>query len=303
MVIKEIRKSPIMLKKYFSTFFIILFLLYFLNYYGFEKIIIPFFFDERIAYSGVFKSIIEDITSIGTVAFFGAAFYWWTTPSGISEGDVNVVYSHDIKSTLSTLVQDTEYFYYLGHTARWNRSVSLPILRDIAEKSRTTKIVELVILDPRNENLCDFYINQAFSRRKEGLDLISIVELQVELVATIFKALELNQSNFVDCKVYLSNSVTISRFDISQKGILLSKPYKGDPAIFFPANTFFYNSYKEEYRVAKSQANLFEPNEMCCKSISIKSIQGLVGQLNLHVNDTTFCEKVLTELQKKNDYY
>lgn len=303
MVIKEIIKSPFLLKWYFYILFFVLFLLYFFNYYGFNNIIIPLFFDEKIAYSGVIKAVVEDVISIGTVTFLGSAFYWWITPSGINEGDVNVIYSHDIHSTLSSLVHNTEYFYYLGHTARWNRNFSLPMLKDIAEKSRTTKIVELVVLDPRDEELCKFYIDQDFSRLNEKSSPNAVVELQAEIVATIFKCIQFNSHSFIDSKVYLSKNVTISRLDISQTGIMLTKPYKGDPALFFPVNTFFYNSYKEEYRVAKSQAELFEPQLSCCKSNSIESVQKLIEKLDLVVNDTDFCAKVLKLLNDKKTYY
>lgn len=304
MVIKEIIKSPVALRKYFGMLIGFLILLIFLNYYGFEKIILHCFSDNSVTYSGPFKSFFENMISIAAVTLLGASFYWWITPTGISEGDVNVIYSHDIKSTLKNLVHDTEYFFYLGHTARWNRKTSFPEIRNSAENKRTTKRIEAVILDPRDLKACKFYVEQDFSNREKGSVVNSVKDLQIELITTMFKCIELNHSKFVECHIYLTKNVSISRFDISGKGILLSKPYKGDPALLFPADTFFYNSYKEEYRVAKNQADefVFENGEF---NVSKESVKKLLKKLdpNEEFFDESIADRVLETLTKMQSPY
>lgn len=36
----------------------------------------------------------------------------------------------------------------------------------------------------------------------------------------------------------------------------MTKPYSNEPALNFPCNTFFYESYKEEYKIVKDQSEL-----------------------------------------------
>ncbi|KYL33798.1 hypothetical protein A2I98_12395 [Pseudoalteromonas agarivorans] len=64
----------------------------------------------------------------------------------------------------------------------------------------------------------------------------------------------------------------------------MTKPYQGDPALYFPKNTFFYSSYKEEFNVAKQQ----------CKKINLNISEKDINVSNLN--------KALCEAGFQTDY-
>lgn len=84
--------------------------------------------------------------------------------------------------------------------------------------------------------------------------------------------MESNKSPFINFNLYVTNKVSISRLDISDNALLLTKPYQGDPALHFPKGTFFYSSYKEEFNIAKQQ----------CKKINLHIMHRDINEENIN---------------------
>ncbi|MFP3355526.1 hypothetical protein R0K04_29730, partial [Pseudoalteromonas sp. SIMBA_153] len=70
---------------------------------------------------------------------------------------IEILHPKDLKSELERIADDTDIYYYMGHTARWNRSVTLEKLRRKSESKRTRIEVSLLILNPNNRDLCKYY--------------------------------------------------------------------------------------------------------------------------------------------------
>ena len=249
MIIKDIIKSPTKIRVYFFCLAALLVICIAANYYLLPRVFIHF----GGAYEGAMPSFVNNLIALLGSSLLASGFFWLVTPSGLDSSDVNVVASHDIKSTLNSMLDRTERFYYYGHTARWNRAFTFPKILEQANDSRSTKYVDLIIIDPDDEKACQFYASFGHGNRVKGRKIQSIRDVRIELLTTFLCCLESNKSPFIKFDLSVTSKVSISRLDITDNALLLTKPYHGDPALHFPKNTFFYISYKEEFNIAKQQ--------------------------------------------------
>jgi hypothetical protein len=250
------------------------------NYYLLPKAFIYF----GGSYDGAIPSFINNLIALFGSSLIASGFIWFVTPSGLDSSDVSVISSHDIKYFLNSMLNRTERFSYYGHTARWNRAVTFPKILEQAKDLRVTKHIDLIIINPDNASACNLYASFGHGERKKGREIQSATDVRIELLTTFLCCLEINKSPFIEVGLYVTDRVSISRFDISDNALMLTKPYQGDPALYFPKNTFFYSSYKEEFNVAKQQ----------CKKINLDVSEKYIKASNL--------KKVLCEAGFQTDY-
>jgi len=280
LIVKDIIKSPTKLRAYFVGLVIFLVLMIFANYYLLPKAFI-YFGDS---YGGAIPSFINNLIALLGSSLIASGFICFVTPSGLDSSDVNVISSHDIKDFLNSMINRTERFSYYGHTARWNRAVTFPKILEHANDLRVTKHIDLIIIDPDNASTCELYASFGHGERKKGREIQSATDVRIELFTTFLCCLEINKSPFIEVGLYVTDRVSISRFDISDNALMLTKPYQGDPALYFPKDTFFYSSYKEEFNVAKQQ----------CKKINLNISEKDIKTSNL--------KKIICEAGFKTDY-
>lgn len=232
-----------------------------------------------------------------TIAASAAVLFF--TPKTVKSSDINVVDPHDLHNALDALVNDTETHEYLGHTARWNRAKTLERLLEKAKRTRSTKTITWIILDPNDNKACEYYSQFGHANRGKGATIITKKDVKIELLTTILICLKYRKEPFIDINLYLNNKISLFRLDITESGILLTKPYSDEPAIMFPNGTFFYRSYKEEFHIAKKQSKVvnldieqleFNPNN--CRS--------MLKELGINHNDLTdvTIESIIKQVNK-----
>lgn len=280
MIVKDVIKSPYKLRVYFVGLVMVLVFMIVANYYLLPKAFI--YFGSN--YEGAIPSFINNLIALLGSSFIASGFIWFVTPSGLNSNDVNVISSHDIKDFLNSMLNRTERFSYYGHTARWNRAVTFPKILEEAKDLRVTKHIDLIIIDPDDASACNLYASFGHGERKKGRKIQSATDVRIELLTTFLCCIEINKSPFIEIGLYVTDKVSISRFDISDNALMLTKPYQGDPALYFPKNTFFYSSYKEEFNVAKQQ----------CKRINLDISEKDIKESNL--------KKALCEAGFQTDY-
>ncbi|WP_148265894.1 hypothetical protein [Oceanimonas sp. GK1] len=280
MIVKDIIKSPYKLRVYFVSLVMFLVFMIVANYYLLPKAFI--YFGSN--YEGAIPSFINNLIALLGSSLIASGFIWFVTPSGLNSNDVNVISSHDIKDFLNSMLNRTERFSYYGHTARWNRAVTFPKILEQAKDLRVTKHIDLIIIDPDDASACNLYASFGHGERKKGRKIQSATDVRIELLTTFLCCIEINKSPFIEIGLYVTDKVSISRFDISDNALMLTKPYQGDPALYFPKNTFFYSSYKEEFNVAKQQ----------CKRINLDISEKDIKESNL--------KKALCEAGFQADY-
>lgn len=283
MIVKDIIKSPVKVRLYFFVLSIFFIVLVATNYYMLPKLFLHF----NTPYNEALSSFLNNIIALVGSSLLASGFFWFIMPSGLESSDVNVIASYDIKTTLSSMINNTERFYYYGHTARWNRAVTFPKILEQANDSKSTKYIELIIINPDDEKACQFYASFGHGNRNNGRKIQSIRDVRIELLTTFLCCLESSKSPFIKFDLSVTNKISISRLDISDNALLLSKPYHGDPALHFPRDTFFYTSYKEEFNVAKQQCRKINL-DMDKKDINNKTIPEILCKAGFnkdYIND------------------
>ena len=67
---------------------------------------------------------------------------------------IRIVEPVELKAHLRKSLAKTTEFWYIGHTGKWTRSVTIPQLAEDALKENRTKRINIVLLDPLSEEAC-----------------------------------------------------------------------------------------------------------------------------------------------------
>ncbi|KTF08795.1 hypothetical protein [Pseudoalteromonas sp. H103] len=279
MIVKDIIKSPAKLRAYFIGLAVFLVFMIVANYYLLPEAFI--YFGGQ--YDGAIPSFINNLIALLGSSLIASGFIWFLTPSGLDSSDVNVISSHDIKDSLNSMLNRTERFSYYGHTARWNRAVTFPKILEQAKDLRVTKYIDLIIIDPDDASACDLYASFGHGERSKGRKIQTATDVRIELLTTFLCCLEINKSPFIEIGLYVTDRVSISRYDISDNALMMTKPYQGDPALYFPKNTFFYSSYKEEFNVAKQQSKKINLN-ISEKDINVSNLNKVLCEAGFQID-------------------
>lgn len=197
---------------------------------------------------------LDNLIALTLSIFVASLAYIFFTPNNIREGDIHIVPSYDLESELEKIIEDTETYYYAGHTARWNRSVTLKKLKTKAKLKNTRIEISFIILDPSSEKVCLYYAEFGHASRKNSSQIDNVKNVKIELITTILICAKYKIEPLLDIKIYLTDKVSLFRLDISDTGAILTKADPKEPALAFPKDTFFYRSYKEEFKVTRDQS-------------------------------------------------
>lgn len=203
---------------------------------------------------GILILTLDNLIALTLSIFVASLAYIFFTPNNIREGDIHIVPSYDLENELEKIIEDTETYYYAGHTARWNRSITLKKLESKANLKNTRIEVSFIILDPNSEKVCLYYAEFGHANRKNSSQIDSIKNVRIELITTILICAKYKIEPLLDIKVYLTDKVSLFRLDISDTEAVLTKADPKEPALAFPKDTFFYRSYREEFRVTRDQS-------------------------------------------------
>lgn len=248
MFISQISESKYKKRHYFIflvTAFIILVIIKIIAIY-------PLANDQNVI--GILILTLDNLIALTLSIFVASLAYIFFTPNNIREGDIHIVPSYDLESELEKIIEDTETYYYAGHTARWNRSVTLKKLESKAKLKNTRIEISFIILDPNSEKVCLYYSEFGHANRKNSSQIDSIKNVRIELITTILICAKYRIEPLLDIKVYLTDKVSLFRLDISNTGAIITKADPKEPALAFPKDTFFYRSYREEFRVTRDQS-------------------------------------------------
>ena len=113
------------------------------------------------------------------------------------ESELEIINPNDLRQELKSLITNTNYLKYSGHTARWNRSTSLDYLIQEANTEKRNKEIELIILDPTDDFSCNYYSSFGHSKREKGNSINDLKDIKIELVSTILISLIKNNNPFL----------------------------------------------------------------------------------------------------------
>lgn len=232
-----------------SRFFYVLAFISVLVLFLLGYVILPYFLDQKKLID--FYYILSNLTNNLIVAIVTSVIIAFSVDFFIRAHDEGEEFyfgsSRDLLACLKRNSDGVDDYRYCGHTARWNRYHTFKNMKDLASQYRRSKKIELIILNPSNDDLCKRYINSGYAAR--NIDDIDFMSIKAELVVTIMKCFEYRQSPFVEIDVFLTERISIFRFDITSKGVVVTLPNKGEGFLFFGKNHYFYSAYVQEFKM------------------------------------------------------
>jgi hypothetical protein len=179
----------------------------------------------------------------------------WLFPAPRRPAIVESLPPNEIGDRLESAIPDTSSWWFDGSTGRYQRAKTLPEMARHARKDGMSREVTLVILDPRDAELCQRYAD--YRGGVEG-KAWSVDDVRRDLYATMLAAYHHSQTAPLTVTLAVKQTMSILRYDLSDSQLVITKEGRTDPAIFCPAESFYYKAYLEQLRWSLKQAHMLE---------------------------------------------
>lgn len=217
-------------------------------------VLLPIFFHSSSgSFDEVTDQMIGDIIATVLAATALALILERIFPRSPRPPIVETVPAHEIGQRLEGALGSTRRWWFDGSTGRYQRSMTMPELARLARRSGASREVNIVILDPRNEDVCRRYGNYRSGVAKAG-ESYSIDRVRTDIYATILSALDHNARAPLNVTVALKTTMSILRYDLSDGQLIITKEGTTDPAIAYPSDSFYYDAFLEQLRMSRKQA-------------------------------------------------
>jgi hypothetical protein len=167
---------------------------------------------------------------------------------------VQVLGSAEIHQAHADNRQSTDRWLFRGGTGTYIRAKTLKGCVDSARRRRRPLVVRLEIIDPTNEEVCDTY---ARFRRSLSSDQVAWTtdRTRHESYATVmYAAWHRQRYELLDIEVGLSAVMPTLRWDLSQKGLLITHEGPRGLALQVEAGRLLYDYTQTELRKSFEQA-------------------------------------------------
>lgn len=163
--------------------------------------------------------------------------------------------SEGISKTLTEMAEGTSEYRLFVRTGRHFRADVLPVLTKNATRNRREVTIEAILLDFRNDHICEKY---ASYRRSASFDrkLWDRKYVQVEILATIFKLIQTvkEHPSLIRLNLYLSTRLSTFRFDASHDQILVTREDPTDSALRYRSSENEFSAFMNEFNWARDAA-------------------------------------------------
>lgn len=244
-------------------------------------------------------------TIFSTILIASLAF--WLTPRVVHNSQVDIIQPKDIGRMLKQ-ARETDEYWFLGSTARFTRSTTIPELATNARKSNFSKRIKIQILNPDNVETLASYVEYKNRVRRGKKDPWTINRARKELLATILAAYTWRaEEPLLEFEIGLKDSVSFFRIDLSKQLAVITKEDPEEPALKFDNDTFFYNSYLEELRFSLRQSKKLDPNVngILKNDLNKENVIVLFENLNIilsEVDDEDIYEIITLSKEARNPY-
>ena len=179
--------------------------------------------------------------------------YFFSDPDQISLA--NKLLPQDIGPALSEMAKSALEYKLFVRTGRHFRSEVLPILITNATTLRRQVTIEAVLLDFRNDDVCNKY---ASYRKSSSFDYHqwSKKYVQIEILATILKLIRAVHDHpaLIKVNLYLSSRLSTFRFDGSHDQIIVTREDPRDVASRYRHSDNDLSAYLNEFNWARDEA-------------------------------------------------
>ncbi|HKS46793.1 MAG TPA: hypothetical protein VJT49_17110 [Amycolatopsis sp.] len=210
---------------------------------------------------------------------------------------------------------ETEQWMFKGGTGTYLRAVTLPECVENARRAKRPLRVQIEIVDPTNQVLCQEYSQYRLSLTpgpdRTG-DTWTVDRTRKEAFATIFAACWYRQRfTFLRIEVGLSKVMTTFRWDISSQWVIMTQEDPAAPALLFDKGKPHYRAYSRELMASFEQTRHVDIGRAkdlpLSDEPSVEETRKLFALLDLELpgsfTDRDVADIVRRALQPKNPYW
>jgi len=181
-------------------------------------------------------------------------FFFFVDPNDNAAS--SVLLPEDIRQTLEDVAEMAPDYKIFVRTGRHFRAEILPILARKARQNRLRIRIEVVLLDFRDEALCEKY---GAYRKASSFDRNSWCAryVQAEVVATILKLIEASRENrgLLDIHLFLSRRLSTFRIEGSSDEILVTREDPKDTASRYRRTHRDFPAFVNEFDWIRDEAH------------------------------------------------
>ncbi|MBL1073505.1 hypothetical protein JK358_03780 [Nocardia sp. 2] len=178
---------------------------------------------------------------------------------------VKMLYGPEIGEAHTEARRDTDQWACRSGVGTYLRAVTLPSLLERARVDQRPIRVQVEIIDPRDEHLCEADAQYRASLQSPG-DAARVTwtadRVRRQALATILAAYWYRkQSTFLSVDVALSSTMSTLRWDLSSSCVILTPRNPSTPALKFTRDKPHYRDYNRELLTSFEQAHRLSPTD------------------------------------------
>jgi hypothetical protein len=290
-------------KYFFLVVGLLLVVIFLLRYF-----VLPNYYESKVEFNYLtLYSILENFFVSFLITIGLGLFVFWLLPKNRANAQMRILQPIEIGSTIVNARVDTEKWFFNGGSGRYTRSQTLPFLAELSRQKNRGIDVSILIMNPKNESLCQKYADYKNSLRTAKMKgKRDIKSVKVDLISTIVSChvWKYEQSS-LNIKLGLKDSFSLFRTDISSNAAIITKEDPSEPAIYYEKETFFYIAHIEDLKQTFNQVNVIEILPFCSRNeLDVKKVEELLKKLGLDaiVDQKDFDNIVSNVLDNKNPY-
>lgn len=142
---------------------------------------------------------------------------------------------------ISSLPIGAQEYMFWGRSGSFFRADQLRKMNSESEKGKKDILIKVVLPDPNNQKLVHLYgrMMNSIGENTGTYDLLSHV-----IATCIAGAIYESQNRRLKLEIFISNILPTYRIDLSNNGLILTQDDKKKSAIFFDADTEFYDLFR-----------------------------------------------------------
>lgn len=203
----------------------------------------------------VFNNILASIISSGIFAVVATLYlsYFFRDPNELEAS--SILLPEDIGQKLISIAKAAPDYQIYVRTGRHFRAETLPVLLKTARESRRPIQIDVVLLNPRNHQICEKYAQYRMSASFDKKSW-STQYVKSEIMATILTLIDAAHSNqgLVNINLFLSDRLSIFRIEGSSNEILITREDPKDTAYQYKRSDHHHAAFSMEFAWIRNQA-------------------------------------------------
>jgi hypothetical protein len=222
-----------------------------------------------------FNGILISIAASAYSASFSAMYFWYFFADPNEKVAQSYIFPQDISLTLETIANSATDYKIFVRTGRHFRAKILPILIERARTNRSPIRLEVVLLDFREDAVCERYANYRKTSSFDGA-LWDKFYVQSEVLATIIAVAKATNehSGLIRVDLYLSRRLSTFRIEGSANQLIVTREDPKDAASRYNLEQSEFAAYLTEFSWIRDEADHVPADRPGALSASLTELFG-----------------------------